>query len=545
MGNINAEFGSFLKRKEVEVKQNNDVWIYTRVSTKDQDANYSLINQREAAHAYSKQMGYTITHQAGGTYESASGDYTRREFSELIKKVNLSRKRPFAILVYTMSRFSRTGGGGIALAYELVDKMKVNLIEVSSGKGTVTEEGKLEIYAGLINAKRENLDRLKVTRPGMVKFAMEGNRFGAAPRGYDLHGPRTGREGRWCAKQKLVINEVGRKLQLAWKWKIDGEIDRIISEKLAALGVDMTVKQLNEMWNKPFYCGINVSKLCDNPVRGNWEPIVSQGDFLTLKRRREMARRLGKKQSKLPAHRPLQHFLRCSECNGLMTGYEVKDRKLHYYTCQECKGATMNAKTSYKRTGAHELFQDLLAQYELPRALTTPFKYQLKRTYEILNQESTDHIKMLRVQLDQETEKLKLLSTKFIYEGLDKSIYDEFKRNHEAKILEIQNNIDETQVQISNIDNYLSASADILTNLCKYWAFDDLKIKQKIQKLVFPNGLVLDAKKGQYLTSEINSVFQIKSDLIRVAEEKKMDISNNFIEMSTLRADEGTRTPTP
>lgn len=44
-----------------------------------------------------------------------------------------------------MNRFSRSGGKGIALAQELVNKYGVHLVETKSGISTVTEEGEYQI----------------------------------------------------------------------------------------------------------------------------------------------------------------------------------------------------------------------------------------------------------------------------------------------------------------------------------------------------------------------------------------------------------------
>lgn len=48
------KFNSLLKGKKEEKKQNNKVWIYTRVSSKDQEMNKSLENQKESGYKYAK-----------------------------------------------------------------------------------------------------------------------------------------------------------------------------------------------------------------------------------------------------------------------------------------------------------------------------------------------------------------------------------------------------------------------------------------------------------------------------------------------------------
>ena len=56
-------------------------------------------------------------------------------------------------------------------------------------------------------------------------------------------------------------------------------------------------------------------------------------------------------------------------------------------------------------------------------------------------------------------------------------------------------------VEISNLQNRLNKVIDFSQNTCKYWVSGSLNVKKTIQNVVFPDGLVLDTEKRQYLTS--------------------------------------------
>ena len=104
-------FKKFVPKSNADSKSNFLVWSYTRVSTKDQfDRNGSVDRQIQVNREFATKNGYQITEEFGGTYESAKSDFTRKEFKRLIDKVKASRKKPYAILVFKMSRFSRSGG---------------------------------------------------------------------------------------------------------------------------------------------------------------------------------------------------------------------------------------------------------------------------------------------------------------------------------------------------------------------------------------------------------------------------------------------------
>ena len=89
--NIEEQFQSFAKGYDKKVAKNNNVFIYTRVSSKDQEQNKSLVTQLDQARAYALANGYNVMSEFGGTYESASGDFTRKEFKKLIDEVRRSK----------------------------------------------------------------------------------------------------------------------------------------------------------------------------------------------------------------------------------------------------------------------------------------------------------------------------------------------------------------------------------------------------------------------------------------------------------------------
>jgi DNA invertase Pin-like site-specific DNA recombinase len=209
------EFQKFGKKNEQRKNHVKEVWCYTRVSSIDQKNNYSLNNQLEAAEKYAKENGYDLVKNFGGTYESGKDDFTRKEFSRLLEEVKKSRKKPFAIIVYKMNRFSRSGGKSIALANELVYKQGVHLIEIVSGIDTTTRKGQNELNKRLLAAQEENINKLEHTIPGLKSFLRAGNWLGVAPEGYDHEGTRVNDFNKRATIQRISLNETGRILKMA------------------------------------------------------------------------------------------------------------------------------------------------------------------------------------------------------------------------------------------------------------------------------------------------------------------------------------------
>ena len=540
--NIEQQFQSFAKGYDKKVAKNNNVFIYTRVSSKDQEQNKSLVTQLDQARAYALAKNYNVISEFGGTYESASGDFTRKEFKKLIDEVRRAKNKPYGILLNTINRFSRSGGSGVALATELVEILGVHIMDVSTGNTTETEQGKLLIYQELLKARQENIDRLKHTLPGMVRHIKEGKWLGNAPKGYDHFGPKVKNMKFYSAEQTIKLNEEGQLLKKAWQWKLQGERDYIILKKLEDLGLKISKQTLSDIWRNPFYCGISTHRMLDGTVtKGQWEKMVSERDFLIVQEILK-GNNFGYKQEKSNPNRPLNGFITCSCCGNKLTGYEVKKKGVHYYKCQGCKGGSVNANTTKKslQEGANDLFAQFLEQYSLSEQNIKAFEVQLKMTYELLSGESKDDNKLFQKELDKHEAKLKTLKQNRMI-GLvdDEELYLEMKSELEAKIFDIKKKMEGNPEELSNLDKYVSESVTISQNINKYWVNSSVEMKKRVQELVFPNGLVLDMKNRVYLTNEVNVVFDINRVMTGDTGAKKENGSEEISEPSSVVAGTG------
>jgi len=504
-------FKKFIPKSTVEIKVNHDVWSYTRVSSKEQfERNSSVERQIEANQEYAEQNGFRITESFGGTYESAKSDFTRKEFKRLIDRVTASRKRPHAILVYKMSRFSRSGGGAIGLVNTLVEQMGVHLIECSTGLSTITERGKAAIYENLFQAYRENLDKKELVTSFLRASLKKGNWCGPCPTGYDHYGPRVKREKFLSLRQRFEVNRDGELLREAWQWKASGLYSDVqILAKLAARGLELYPQTLGKIWKNPFYCSILTHKLLEEPVPGKWPALVSREDFIKVQDILEgnhPGNRPGYTHKKDVDLRPLTRLLKCDHCKRYMVGYCVKKKGLHYYRCGHCSGVSLNAQTTpqAKRKGADELFIDLLDQYRLPAGIEPLVSLQLRKLFYHFNEglgEAETELKSRMTELNDKVKKLK------IRQGLgeiDRETYDLTFAHLNEQIQEISRELNVIIPKISNLDKLVATSLEKLPKLSWVWGSSDLENKRKIQKTLFPEGIFYDAKNHCYLTGSCN-----------------------------------------
>ena len=522
-------------KKEDSVEQNKEVWAYTRVSSKEQFENNSSIDrQTEASEDYAFRHGYRVIERFGGTYESAKSDFTRKEFTRLIEKVRSSRRKPYAILVYKMSRFSRSGGSAIGLVNNLVEEQGVHLIEVASGLSTISERGKAAVYESLFHAYKENLERKEIIIPNMKAYLKKGHRFGQAPFGYDHYGPRV-RKGEFLSKeQKIVVNKEGLILKEAFNWKLSGLYsDAQILSKLKSRGVHIIKQHISTIWRNPFYCGILINSLSSVPISGKWEPLITEANFIRLQSLLER-NHSGYQQVREESMRPLTRTLVCIKCGNYLVGYNNKKKGLHYYRCLRCTGVSLSANTKprLRKKSAEELFNDLLDSYQLPSEIKPLIALQLKKIFQHYQSHSDTGEEQLKKQIAVLNKQLKDLRLSRGLNKIDTETFEITKAHIETELGRIQKEMEVAIPQISNLEKLLCQSMEKLQNLSKIWSSSGYEGKRILQKTLFPTGVQFDAEKHQYLTSNCNQYLKLISLISNDYEENKKATFQDFSEKS-------------
>ena len=99
----------------------------------------------------------------------------------------------------------------------------------------------------------------------------------------------------------------------------------------------------------------------------------------------------------------------------------------------------------------------------------------------------------------------------------DEALYQRLRQKKQSEIDIIKEQLLDSELEISNLDFYIEKSIEISQNIHKYWQLGSLEEKRKLQKVVFPEGIIIDTKNREYLTSKVNSLFLAKSEFKRVS----------------------------
>ena len=491
---LNHKFGrkSNTVRKQVDSRM---VIKYTRVSGKKQfDTNESIDNQSKTIDEFAKKFKLQVVASFGATYESAKTD-ERKEFKRMIEFCKRSNGKISTILVYKMTRFSRTGGKAISIADELRTKYGIHIIAVTEPIDTSNSSGVLFQEMQLIFAKWDNVQRQQVTHDGLKRKYEQGEWCIPAPIGYDTV--------RINNVRKIVLNDYGKKLRKAWEWKLEGYKNEEIILMLEKIEIKTYKQRLYKIFKNPFYCGLIAHGILDGKVvEGKHEPMISKETFFKVNDIRLSSTKYGVPHKRENEGVPLKVFLKCADCAEPLTGYIVKAKNLYYYKCRK-----VGCKCNKSAKEMHKLFLEELSKYQVKESLMEAIIWKLESDYTETNKDNADKEIMCLKRLEELDNGTLGLQEKFhVKEEMTRDVFERLMTKLVGDREQISKELSKLGVMISNLSDKLKQAATFCLNLPSLWVQGGISLREKLQKLIFPEGLFYDKKLQAFRTTKINSV---------------------------------------
>ena len=499
-----SDFSSFAKnsqRKNIKPSQKNVV-VYTRVSGKEQaDKNLSLDTQKKTIEEFALRNQMPIAAYFGGTYESAKTD-GRKEFLRMLSFIKQRKGKISHILVYILDRFSRTGGGAIKLAEELRERYGVDIIAVTQPADTSNPGGVLQQSIQFVFSKYDNELRRQRTIAGLTERFERGVWAGKPPFGYDI----VRREG----IRKIVVNDKGKKLRKAFVWKGEGVSNTEIIERLGAMGLKVYKQKLTHIFKNPFYCGLMAHGMLNGRViEGTHEKMISKELFLKVNELNQMNSGYGVPHKTERDEVPLKVFLKCGDCGSPFTGYIVKAKNLWYYKCR-----TNGCRCNRSAKEINQQFTELLDGLSIKSNLIEPLKVQMSLLWKELNKENESDLRSYKLQLAEVEKKLESIEERFyVNNEMTKEIFEKFYSKLQLQRNEINQLIAKTGNGISNPESAIEKALHLSSELATVWTSSDYSNKERLQKLIFPDGIYYNRENRSFRTPKINSVFSLIASL--------------------------------
>jgi len=486
-------FDQFAKgKKKLLVKTNNCV-IYTRVSTKEQaDNNMSLETQKKACSQLAKKNGYNVLGYFGGTYESAKTD-ERKEFNRMLNFVKKSKDKISFILVYSVDRFSRSGGNAIYIT-ENLKKQGVTVLSITQPTDTSTPSGSLQQNIQFIFSEYDNQLRKEKCMAGVKEAIMRGEWCHRPPFGYDI----VHRDG----KRLIVINAKGKLLKKGFLWKAEGLATEEVRKRLAGVGLKFRHQKLAFILRNPFYCGLIAHNSLEGKlIEGNHEKLISREVFLkvnNLVNERTHGYTIKHENDELP----LKNFLKCDHCGSNVPGYIVKKKGLWYYKCR-IPGCSNNKSAE----DLHDTFKGILTRIKSDKKYSDLIKLQMMRTFNRLNKGNRENVTQFNHQLQEIKTKLERLEERYVLEELTQEMYFKYRDKFNQEMAEIQRRLQKITREVSNPEECVKEVVEYAENLSETWDIVRYKEKQKLQYVLFPHGISYNKKLDRCRTTEINRPF--------------------------------------
>ena len=500
------------------MKENTIIW--TRVSTKYQEDNGgSLVDQKLKCEDYAQAHEMNVKGYYGGKHESAKtpGKMVKEMVSAIKKDKTIKN-----VLIARGDRFSRNAGQGISILNELKD-LGVTVVEAGSGIDTLTPEGLMMLQMKICMAQWDNTNRTNNFTSGRKNCMRNGVYCGPAPIRYDKQGK--------SLNSTFVINSDGYLIRKAFQWKLQGVANCDILTRLAERGLHLRKQRLQEILTNPFYSGLIVNKMLNyEPVEGKHPKIVSREDFLKVQ---EIVKgRVGVYKHKKETPRfPLKRFVRCWNDKTYFTAYTVKKKGIDYYKCN-----VDGCKTNVSAKKMHRKFEELLSTYNIPLELVSVFRDVISNIISTDQKEKKAVLSSLKKKKSECEGKMKKCRIKFATDKIDEETYEITMQSLQEDLQGIDLQLTECNQDLSNLEMRIDEIFVMCCNLVYLWKNGTLETSQKLQNLLFPEGIFWDKEIGGYRTEKENSAIAVIRRITSIFKNEKDEKSEKISSLSQVCA---------
>jgi len=477
--------------------------IYCRVSTKEQIKNMSLETQQKGCADYCRGEGYGIAKVFVEEGESAK-TADRTELKKLLSYCRENKGRVHAVVVYALSRFSRERHDHVVLR-ALLQGFGVTL---RSATEPISDTSSGKLLEGILSAiaQFDNDIRSDRTREGM-KAVLEAGRWPfRPPLGY-LRDPTPG-------VRSAIIPDPERAslITMAFETYATGQHSkRDVLELVTAHGLRMrngkplSKQPFDKLLKNEIFAGWIVSKKWGVRYKGNHESLITEQTFAQVQ-----ALVSGRRNSLTPHVRkhpdfPLRGFVKCAKCGTPLTGSwsSGRSKKYAYYRCQNhCEGV------SVRKGKLESLFVQYLERMKLRQEYVDLFRAVVLDVWEEKKASAKDQVKGLGRRIEELETKRNRLEDAFLFKrAIDEETYRRQYDRIKQDIVLAEMERHDTKLDVLDVQGLLDYAEHILLAPGRQWLNCSLDQRQRLQKVLFPDGIAFAA--GEFGTAETCLLFKL------------------------------------
>ena len=224
---------------------------------------------------------------------------------------------------------------------------------------------------------------------------------------------------------------------------------------------------------------------------------------------------------------PLRGLLKCSNCDGSMTGSPSRSRsgkKYFYYHCNICK------KTRFRSDEANEKMESVLNCLTPSEDIITLYREMLIDALGQKTKKTTVQLTSLKDKLNTLQTRLLNLQDMFADKQISVSEYQNLKSKYEVQLVEVKSEMTDINGNGKNIEQLIENGIKQLSQLNKLYSEVSLERKSRLLGSIFPEKFFFENKK--YRTTNLNQAILLYLNIDKGLREKKTGQLSEFLELS-------------
>lgn len=193
----------------------------------------------------------------------------------------------------------------------------------------------------------------------------------------------------------------------------------------------------------------------------------------------------------------------------------------------------------------HMLYAEFLKGFQLKPELVPLFQKVIKLELGHFNEEQDKEVKTIKANKTEIENKIKKVQVRLGLGEISKEIYDTTIGALQTELYKINTQLNSYSKKLSNIDKIANSISTTSCKLAGLWNNGNYQDKVKLQKLVFPEGVLWDKVNESFRTLKINRVFDVIHSLTDNYNDKKERSDNEIYPLSHLVEERRLERPTP
>ena len=273
----------------------------------------------------------------------------------------------------------------------------------------------------------------------------------------------------------------------------------------------LTKQSLNQILRNPLYAGLIRHRwLGDTIIKAIHKPLISEETFWRVQNILDGKRPTATTIQRNHPDFPLRNFVRCGVCGQKLTGSWSRSRTKKRYAYYHCR--TRGCPFRGVRTQQVEgVFVAKLDELKPSGAVLGLFTAIVEDVWKEQTAEATQRRNRVEVVLSELEDKKSKIEDLVIRGVFDQETYQAQVERIRQERLARQLELHELGTDDLDMDSCLASCNSFLVNLSRLWTHSDLDLRQRIQCLIFPDGITYgkNNRGGSVRTASISPIFKL------------------------------------